>query len=105
MAGFFKKLFGGGNEVGNGKSANADPDEIYKNVEIRAMPVKEAGGQWRIAGSLTKEIDGQTETRRFVRADLVQDKSEAVVTCVNKAKLIIDQNGERLWQGDPDQPV
>ncbi len=105
MAGFFKKLFGGGDEDGGGDAAGAEPNEIYIGAEIRANPVKESGGQWRIAGTITKEIDGQQVTRRFVRADLVQDKSEAVLTCVNKAKLIIDQNGESIWQGDPDRPV
>lgn len=105
MAGFFKKLFGGSDESEAVDPASAEPNEVYKGVEIRANPAKEAGGQWRIAGTVTKEIDGEPVMRRFVRADLVQDKSEAIVTSVNKAKLIIDQNGEGIWKGDPDRPV
>ncbi|MEM8541375.1 MAG: HlyU family transcriptional regulator [Pseudomonadota bacterium] len=105
MAGFFKRLFGGNDEGEGANPANAEPNETYKGVEIRANPVKESGGQWRIAGTVTKEVDGQRITRQFVRADLVQDKTEAIVTCVNKAKLIIDQNGEGIWRGDLDRPV
>lgn len=105
MAGFFKKLFGGSDEGEGANPASAEPNEVYKGVEIRANPVKESGGQWRIAGTVTKDVDGQPVTRQFVRADLVQDKSEAIVTCVNKAKLIIDQNGDGIWHGDLDRPV
>lgn len=105
MAGFFKKLFGGGDAGDGTNPSGGEPNEIYKGVEIRAIPVKESGGQWRIAGTLTKEIDGQATARQFVRADLVQDKADAILTSVNKAKLIIDQNGEGIWQGDPDRPV
>jgi len=105
MAGFFKKLFGGGDEGVGADPAGAEPNEIYKGVEIRANPPKESGGQWRIAGTVTKQIDGQPVTRQFVRADLVQDKAEAIRTSVNKAKLIIDQNGDGIWQGDPNRPV
>lgn len=105
MAGFFKKLFGGSDDSDGGNPASAEPNEVYKGVEIRANPAKESGGQWRIAGTLTKEIDGEAVTRQFVRADLVQDKADAILTSVNKAKLIIDQNGDGIWQGDPNRPV
>jgi hypothetical protein len=105
MVGFLKKLFGGGDDGDGANPDSAEPNEIYKGVAIRANPVKEAGGQWRIAGTVTKEVDGQSVSRQFVRADLVQDKEQAIVTSVNKAKLIIDQNGEGIWQGDLDRPV
>lgn len=105
MAGFFKKLFGGSDAGEGAAPGSAEPNEIYKGVEIRANPAKESGGQWRIAGTVTKEIEGQAVTRQFVRADLVQDKADAILTSVNKAKLIIDQNGEAIWQGDPNRPV
>ena len=85
--------------------SSAEPNEIYKEVEIRANPAKESGGQWRIAGTLTKTIDGEKVIRQFVRADLVQDQKEAVVASVNKAKMIIDQNGDWIWRGDEDRPV
>ena len=105
MAGFFKKIFGGGDGPSASDPASAEPNEVYKDVEIRANPAKESGGQWRIAGTLTKTIDGEPVVRQFVRADLVQDQKEAIVASVNKAKLIIDQNGDAIWRGEADRPV
>ena len=106
MAGFFKRLFGGGDAEGTGETAVAPgaPDEEYKGVEIRAVPAKE-GGQWRVAGTLTRTSGEETEMRRFLRADLMQSRDQAVSASIEKARLIIDQNGEMLWQGDPDRPV
>ncbi|MEN0001002.1 MAG: HlyU family transcriptional regulator [Pseudomonadota bacterium] len=103
MAGFFSKLFGGG-----GASADAVPetaDETYKEVEIRAMPQPD-GGQWRVGGRLTKTVDGVEITRTFLRADIMNSREEAAIASINKAKLIIDQNGAMLWKGDDmDRPV
>lgn len=107
MAGFFKRLFGGGDgEDGAADAAPASgaPDEEYKGIEVRAEPIKE-GGQWRIAGSLTRTRDGETLSRRFLRADLMDSRDQAVSASIEKARLIIDQNGEMLWQGDLDRPT
>ncbi|MEM1377406.1 MAG: HlyU family transcriptional regulator [Pseudomonadota bacterium] len=101
--GFLSKLFGGG---GTAKPDVPDkPDEVYKDVEIRAVPQSE-GGQWRLGGRLTKTVNGEEITRTFLRADLMSSKEEAAVASIGKAKLIIDQNGDFLWKGDDlDRPV
>jgi len=105
MAGFFKRLFGGGDgDQAQVETTPGAPDEEYKGIEIRAEPIKE-GGQWRIAGSLTRIKDGETLTRRFLRADLMDSRDQAVSASVEKARLIIDQNGDMLWQGDLDRPT
>ncbi len=106
MAGFLKRLFGGGDggEAAPSQAASGAPDEEYKGVEVRALPEKE-GGQWRVAGTLTRVDGDDTQTRRFLRADLMQSRDQAVTASIEKARLIIDQNGEMLWQGDPDRPV
>ena len=103
MAGFFSRLFGGGGNAGD--ATPAEPDETYKDIEIRAMPQPD-GGQWRVGGQLTKVVDGAPITRRFMRADVMNSKEEAAVASIGKAKLIIDQNGDFLWKGDDlDKPV
>ena len=104
MAGFLKRLFGGGGEAADDPADRA-PDAEYKDVEIRANPIKEADGQWRIAGTLTKVIDGAPATRRFMRADLLASRDMAASSAIDKAKLIIDQNGPDLWRGDLDRPA
>lgn len=104
MAGFLKRLFGGGGEAA-ADAADSAPDAEHKGVEIRATPIKEPDGQWRIAGTLTKTIDGAPATRRFMRADLLASREMAASTAIDKARLIIDQNGDELWRGDLDRPT
>ncbi|MEL6920567.1 MAG: HlyU family transcriptional regulator [Pseudomonadota bacterium] len=104
MAGFFSKLFGGGGAVAKDDVPEM-PDEVYKDVEIRAVPQPD-GGQWRVGGRITKTINGAEVTRVFLRADIMNSKEEAATASIGKAKLIIDQNGDFLWKGDDlDRPV
>ncbi|MEM0899159.1 MAG: HlyU family transcriptional regulator [Pseudomonadota bacterium] len=104
MAGFLKRLFGGGGSTSKVDIADKAPEEIYKQVEIRAAPQPE-NGQWRIAGTLTKTTDGEAVVRNFMRADLLPSEADAIQASVNKARLIIDQNGASLWTGDKEQMV
>lgn len=97
MTGLFKRLFG---QAANANEPSAsEPDEVYAGVELFARPVKE-GGQWRVAGSMRKEVDGTVVERKFVRADLMPDADSAKVATLGKARLIIDQNGDSLWRGE-----
>lgn len=102
MVGFLKKLFGGGVN-GEANPASAVADNVYKEVEIRASPVGD-GSQWRVGGTLTKVVNGEAITRRFMRADMLQSQDEARIVAIAKAKLIIDQNGTALWDGDISGP-
>lgn len=104
MVGFLKKLFGGGSAAPVDVAAKA-PDDVHKDIEIRANPMSEAGGQWRIAGTLTKIEGDEKIVRKFVRADMVQSQDEAISASIAKAKMIIDQNGAYIWKGNPNQPV
>jgi len=97
MSGFFKRLFG--SPANQNEPPAGEPDEVYKDVEVFARPVKE-GGQWRIAGTLKRSVDGETVERRFLRADLLPDEGSAKSATLGKARLIIDQNGSSLWSGE-----
>lgn len=97
MTGFLKRLFG--SAANENEPQSDEPDEVYKEVELFARPVKE-GGQWRIAGMIRKRVDGTVVERKFVRADLLPDADAAKTATIGKAKLIVDQNGDGLWRGD-----
>ena len=97
MTGFFKRLFGA--PANQNEPPAGEPDEVYKDVEVFARPVKE-GAQWRIAGTLKKATDGAAAERRFLRADLLPDEASAKQATIGKARLIIDQNGDSLWSGE-----
>lgn len=97
MAGLFKRLFGGA--ANENTPAPGTPDEVYKGVEIFARPAKEQG-QWRIGGTLKKEVAGAAVERRFLRADLLNDEASARAATIGKAHLIIDQGGDSLFAGE-----
>lgn len=87
---FFKKIFGGG----DGAKPGAAQD--YKGFAIVATPIKE-GGQWRLAGTISKEVGGVMKEHKFIRADLFSSKDEAEKFVMAKAELIIDQSGEAIF--------
>lgn len=83
------RLFGGG-------SAPEPEPEVYNGFRIFPAPQSEAGG-YRIAGRIEKEIDGETKSQGFLRADTIQSREEADRLTILKAKQIIDEQGDRLF--------
>jgi hypothetical protein len=97
MAGFFSKLLGafsGGADSGASKTA----EQVQKIGEysVYATPRKE-GAQYRLAGRIEHEVNGETLVRNFVRADLFSSETDTVETTFRKAKQIIDQHGPSLF--------
>lgn len=96
MSTFFKKIFGGkGSEEAAG---SARESETYKDCAITPTPMRE-GSQWRIAGTITKTVDGEMKERTFIRADLFASEDECASFTIRKAQQIIDQN-PALFAGD-----
>ncbi|WP_299403659.1 HlyU family transcriptional regulator [uncultured Roseobacter sp.] len=84
------KLFGKGGSA----AATAKKDvEVYEGFRIMPDPEAE-GGNYRIAATITK--DGQSY--RLLRADTFSDRDEAIRISLRKAKQVIDEQGERLFQ-------
>lgn len=67
--------------------------EQYEDYEIIAEPAAE-GGQYRINGL----IRFQEKEHTFIRADLLPSEELCAQETFRKAKLMIDQQGERLFQ-------
>jgi hypothetical protein len=93
---FWKNLFGGG-----GGTASKEPElggaETYKGFTIRAklMPV---GSEYQLAGQIEKEVDGETKVYDFVRADRFGSKDDVQTHALSKARQIIDEQGNSLFQ-------
>jgi hypothetical protein len=85
-------LFGGGSAK---TEKVADPVE-YKGYVIRAAPYK-TNGHYQTAGSIEREIGGVKKEHRFIRADAYASYDDAVTFTVNKARQIIDLQGERIF--------
>ncbi len=84
---WLSKIFGGG-----GSNAAAAVTETYKDFSITPQPQKDANG-WRIAALIEK--DGKSHT--LIRADVLNAKDAAEAASVSKAKQVIDEQGERLF--------
>ncbi len=68
----------------------------YQGYTIRPTPNRE-GSQWFTEGVITKEFAGGVKERRFIRADIHSTKEDADASAIAKAKRIIDEEGDRLF--------
>lgn len=90
---FLKRLFGGG-KSDSAKSADG-PTEEYEGFLVRSTPQKE-GGQFRLCGIISKEIDGELRQHQLIRADILPSMDDAHQACFRKARQVIDEQGARL---------
>jgi len=81
----------------------ADPVE-YKGFTIRAAPYKN-DGHYQTAGIIEREADGLHRQHRFIRADAYATYEDAVTFTINKARQIIDLQGERIFEQKPVIPT
>ncbi len=68
----------------------------YKGFDIVPAPMKD-GGQYRVAATITKGEGDDMQTHQFIRSDLISSREECIVITLRKAKMTIDQLGDRLF--------
>ena len=88
----FTALFGGQPT----QAVDVTPTE-YAGYLIYPEPMAE-GGQYRLAGRITKELDGVLQTHRFIRSDLFANPADAERFMVQNAHTFIDQTGDRMFE-------
>ena len=69
----------------------------YKGFIIHAEPFKN-DGQYQTAGVIEREKDGVRKEHRFIRADAYASYDDAVTFTLNKARQIIDLQGDRIFE-------
>ncbi|MEM9032842.1 MAG: HlyU family transcriptional regulator [Pseudomonadota bacterium] len=85
----FSKLFGGG--------GSSEPEPVmHEGFAIFAEPAKDGSG-YRIAARIEKEVGGAVKSHMLIRADTVGSLDEAVDASVAKAKRVIDELGDRIF--------
>ena len=67
----------------------------YKGFSIEAAPLAE-DGKYRVAGYISRDLDGEMRRIQFIRADLLADQDAAITQSTAKARQIIDEQGEAL---------
>jgi hypothetical protein len=90
---FWSALFGG---RGAAKTEKVSDPVEYKGYVIRAAPYQN-NGHYQTAGTITRDIDGVPKEHRFIRADAYASYDDAVNFTLNKARQIIDLQGERIF--------
>jgi hypothetical protein len=94
---FLSALFGRRADAKAGRPA--EPVE-YKGFTIRAAPYKN-NGHYQTAGTIEREIGGVRKEHRFIRADSYAAYDDAVTFTVNKARQIIDLQGDKIFDQAP----
>ena len=90
-----KSLFSGSGET----PAKAEEAIEYKGFNIIPAPMSE-GGQYRVAATITKpstDTEETLQTHNFIRSDLMPNRDECISITINKAKMMIDQQGGRIF--------
>lgn len=98
MASFFSNIlsiFTGGGKSAEAPAKAAEPVS-HGGCTIYPAPIRE-GSQFRLAGRIEKDVNGEKLVRNFVRADVFTSMDDAVEFTVKKAQQIIDQNGPSLF--------
>lgn len=93
---FWKKLFGGGGDAGNGGAPGVDAREEHEGFVIKATLMR-VGNEYQIAGTIEQEVEGEVKTYSFIRADKFTDKDDAVSATLGKARQIIREQGRTLF--------
>ncbi|WP_417582978.1 HlyU family transcriptional regulator [Pelagibacterium sp.] len=92
---WFKKLFGG--ETSQETAAPAvDGQEEFEGHTIKATLMK-VGGEFQIAGIIEKQVEGETKTYSFIRADKFANKDDCIATTLAKGRQIINEQGRFLF--------
>jgi hypothetical protein len=94
IKGLFRNLFGGG--AAAEVPAKAETPTEYNGYLIHPA-LRRQGSGWLIAGSITKAFPEGTREHQFIRADTFTVRADGVLFCIQKAKQIIDEQGDRIF--------
>lgn len=93
---FLKRLFGG-SDSGDAGTGRPTAETEYKGYALRATPRQE-GKQFRLCGIVEKEVDGAMRRHDLIRADLFMSADDATEAFLRKARQVIDEQGDRIFQ-------
>ena len=85
--------------AGGGTGESSEPPEPpveYKGYRIRATPYK-TNGNYQTAGTIEKDTPEGVKEHKFIRADTHPGRDGAVEFAIQKAKQIIDLQGDRIF--------
>ena len=85
------RLFGGGS------SSQPEAKSVeHDGYTITPTPIRE-GNSYRISARIEKEVGGQMKSHTLIRADTLDDLETAQNASTTKARMLIDEQGDRLF--------
>ena len=96
---WLSRLFGGRERDDAAPAPTAEIE--HRGFTIRAEPYKAEGGQFQVAGTVLKVIDGEERQHSFVRADRMASLEDATAVSLQKGRQIVDEQGERVFAPRP----
>jgi hypothetical protein len=69
----------------------------YKGYRIHPAPYLNSSSSYQTAGTIEKDTPEGPRRHEFVRADTYDSRDAAVAFTISKAKQLIDQLGERMF--------
>lgn len=92
---FFKKLFGGGNSGSDASPKTLDELE-HNGFLIKAIEMR-VGGEFQLCGEISKEINGELKTHKFIRADRLSSADQAASVTLTKGQQIVGEQGDAVF--------
>mgnify|MGYP006234566303 FL=1 len=80
-------------------SSSSIASSYYKDFQIVPTP-KKTSGAYTTEGKIFKEIEGIKMNAYFIRTDTFSKKDDAIECIERKARIIIDENGEKIFDID-----
>ena len=81
----------------SGKGSPPKPEPVvYHGFTIVPEPISEKA-RYRVAATIDKAVGGEKRTHRMIRADVLDDRDNAMEVSTAKAKQMIDEQGEQLF--------
>ena len=96
LGGLIKRLFGGGEGGSSGPGPDRSKAVEYKGFVIIPAP-RPHGGQYLTAAVIEKSTESGARTHELVRADTHASADDASSFAIQKAKQVIDEQGDRLF--------
>lgn len=90
----FAALFSGSKETAQTQAS--EEAILYKGFRIVPAPIAE-GGQYRVAADISMGEGETLREHRFIRSDVIANRSDCIDITINKAKMTIDQVGEGIF--------
>ena len=81
---------------GASETPRAEASVEYNGYTITPGPERDLAG-WRVAGTISKRVSGDPRVHQFGRADTSPDREVIIGMTIQKAKRIIDEQGDRIF--------